>query len=73
MILGSTGLVVSFETLIVKIIHYTYFIGNKDISEDKDHDIGSRIDKKTDTDGQESCKHLNAKPCKLSSAKPTNG
>ena len=65
MIHGCTGLLVSFETFIMKIIHYIYFIGKNlldNFSEDKDHGNGNSIDKRTvtTTDGQES-----RKPCTL--------
>ena len=58
---GCTGLLVSFETFTMTIIH---FIGEnllENCFEDKDHDNGSSITRTvTTTEGQESCK-----PCTL--------
>ena len=63
MIHGCTGLLVSFETFIMK-NNLLYFIGKNPLnncSEDKEHDNGSSIDKRTvTTEGQES-----RKPCTL--------
>ena len=58
---GCTGLLVSFETFITRIIHFIDENFLENCFEDKDHDNGSSINMMTvtATEGQESCKHLN--------------